>query len=575
MNSMFRMIAVSATLILAACQGYQSEGNFQLQNGAGWSGSEEVPNNLIPALSANATASQISATVTGDMIEYVDFYYEKELSPRRTVNQAPYTFTLSFDGLAAGAHELRVVAGIKMLGEVSTLTRYVPFTVPEKSAGPACNQRGQGQFFGCYYSGTNFDELKFTRMDQTIQFDFGTGGPGSGVAADNFSIKWQGDFDFSQAGTYRFRAKADDGIRVYVDGNRVIDEWRNQAATEFSADVTLTKGTHRIDVEYYEAFSLAEVSVSWAATSGGGSPATEPPPMSDGNYGARPVPRSKNPSSSDAFVAPNGSGSACTQASPCSLTTGLYGSKNFIWMASGTYNVTSQITLRNNKTLEALEPQRAIIDFGERNARLMVDNNTILRNVVVRRANNNSGIHIFGNYNLIEGVISERNYYSGISIWCGGYDNLTSPSGGSFNTIKDTIVRYNSENCAKEGGGTNCSDSDADGISISCGQGNRVTHVSALYNADDGIDVWRSYESTVENCLAMGSGRDPNDANRRVGNGNGYKMGGPLGTGNRHTFVNNWSYNNRVGDFSFNSGYGFTQVSGNVCGQDQAPCSPR
>lgn len=532
---------------------------------------------LEPMLSTSSTSTGVTVTVSGDMIQFVDFYVGEELSPRQHLTRAPFSITLPYSEMEAGENHVRVVAGIDMLGDISTITRYVPFTVPSGPSQPSCNEIGKDGFHGCYYAGTNFEDLVFTRFDKDIQFNFGNGSPDSRIPQDNFSIRWRGDFTFSEAGTYRFTARADDGVRVSVNGKRIINEWQNQAATTFNANVELTKGTHRVEVEYYEAYSSAEITVSWQRTSsGGGGLVQDPTPTlpSDATYGAREVRRSKQPSAGDTFVSPSGSGSACTQQNPCSLTTGM-NNGSFIWLMSGTYRPSDQLRLRSNKTIEALEPKKAIIDFQDRAGRITMDNNAVIRNIVVRRAGpglSGNGIQIFGNNNLIEGVISEHNYYSGIAIWCGGYDNLTNPSGGSYNIIKDTISRYNSENCK---GANNCSDSDADGISVSCGRGNLITHSEAHFNADDGIDVWRSYETTVQNSLATNSGADPNDASRRIGNGNGFKMGGPLNGGaNRHRFINNWGHTNKVSDFSRNSGLGFQEIRGNVCGTNRAACNP-
>lgn len=57
-----------------------------------------------------------------------------------------------------------------------------------------------------------------------INFNWGTGGPGGGIPADNFSARWTRTVDLA-AGRYRFTATSDDGIRVWVDGTLVIDQW--------------------------------------------------------------------------------------------------------------------------------------------------------------------------------------------------------------------------------------------------------------------------------------------------------------------------------------------------------------
>ena len=60
-----------------------------------------------------------------------------------------------------------------------------------------------------------------------------------------------------------FTARADDGIRVWVDGASVINAWRDQAPTTYQATVPLTAGTHEVRVEYYERGGGAVAEVRW------------------------------------------------------------------------------------------------------------------------------------------------------------------------------------------------------------------------------------------------------------------------------------------------------------------------
>ena len=101
-----------------------------------------------------------------------------------------------------------------------------------------------------------------TRNDTNINFNWGNGTPASGLPADRFSVRWSRTTSFD-AGTYRFRALVDDGVRIYVDGTRVLDAWVDGAQREVTVDVPLSGGTHAIRVEYYEATGQATIQVNW------------------------------------------------------------------------------------------------------------------------------------------------------------------------------------------------------------------------------------------------------------------------------------------------------------------------
>lgn len=93
---------------------------------------------------------------------------------------------------------------------------------------------------------------------------WGNGSP-AGVGPDHFSARWTGTFDFPTAGTYTFTAVSDDGIRVWVDGAPVLDEWRGQSPTTFTASRPLTAGPHQVRVEWYDGTLSAVARLSWAA----------------------------------------------------------------------------------------------------------------------------------------------------------------------------------------------------------------------------------------------------------------------------------------------------------------------
>jgi glucose/arabinose dehydrogenase len=91
-----------------------------------------------------------------------------------------------------------------------------------------------------------------TRQDDAVSFDWGAGPPAPGLPADGFSARWTRTADWT-AGTYRFAATGDDGIRVLLDGVTAVDGWSDHGPTTFTADVEVAAGEHTVVVEYYEA----------------------------------------------------------------------------------------------------------------------------------------------------------------------------------------------------------------------------------------------------------------------------------------------------------------------------------
>ena len=83
-----------------------------------------------------------------------------------------------------------------------------------------------------------------------LVFRWREGGP-EGVRKDRFATVAETSVHLPE-GRYRIRTISDDGIRVYVDGKRVTDNWTHHAPTEDKAEVLLSAGEHKIRVEHFE-----------------------------------------------------------------------------------------------------------------------------------------------------------------------------------------------------------------------------------------------------------------------------------------------------------------------------------
>jgi hypothetical protein len=110
-----------------------------------------------------------------------------------------------------------------------------------------------------------------------IDFNWGTGSIAGGMPTDNFSARWMRIASFD-AGTYRFHVVMDDAARMWVDNNLIVDSWRDGAAREVTADVTMTSGPHLLRVEYYERGGEAQIHAWWEKLSAGPTPSPSPPP---------------------------------------------------------------------------------------------------------------------------------------------------------------------------------------------------------------------------------------------------------------------------------------------------------
>ena len=136
---------------------------------------------------------------------------------------------------------------------------------------------GQGQtggtFTGEYYNGSTggspeFGELVLVREDFEINFDWGIGSPDPLVQNDGFQVRWTGTIYAEESGTYYFRAYTDDGLRLFIDEQSVIDEWWDFPATNHYGQIELDPGLHDLEMEYYENGGDAVALLYWIPPNG-------------------------------------------------------------------------------------------------------------------------------------------------------------------------------------------------------------------------------------------------------------------------------------------------------------------
>ncbi len=117
-----------------------------------------------------------------------------------------------------------------------------------------------------YYKGMNFESRVLTKTDPQINFNWGNNAPDPAVGVDSFSVRWTGEVEAAFTETYTFYVNTDDGVRLWVDGQLLVDRWVDQAPTENFGRVDLVAGnTYSFVMEYYENGGGAVAELRWSS----------------------------------------------------------------------------------------------------------------------------------------------------------------------------------------------------------------------------------------------------------------------------------------------------------------------
>ena len=183
--------------------------------------------------------------------------------------QGRTTFTVNRQ-LPQGAHQI-VLEYFEANGDAVAKFSYEPTTEPAPPLSPPGDPWAAEYFGNRDLSGTP----ALTRSDAAIDFDWSSGGPGGGVPTDNFSARWTKSLNVADPSTYKFTVIADDGIRLFVDGEKILDKWTTQSRTTYTVTKHLTAGAHQVVLEYFEAGGDAVAKLDYEKT------ADPPPPPPD------------------------------------------------------------------------------------------------------------------------------------------------------------------------------------------------------------------------------------------------------------------------------------------------------
>ncbi len=134
-------------------------------------------------------------------------------------------------------------------------------------ASPAGATTGTG-LYGEYYDSRSFTVRELRRLDSTVDFDWGTDSPSPLLGPDTFSVRWTGQVQPEYSESYTFKTRSDDGVRLWVNGQKLIDNWTDHGATDDSGTIQLQAGLkYDIRLEYYENGGVALIRLLWSSPS--------------------------------------------------------------------------------------------------------------------------------------------------------------------------------------------------------------------------------------------------------------------------------------------------------------------
>ena len=240
-------------------------GLFTFYNPSYFDNVRVTSNNQIPVVSINAPTGNASfeapaslpltasATDADGTVTRVEYFSGGTLIG--TATEPPYAF--AWTGVAAGTYYLTARA-VDNLGSVTT-SPVVRVTVEAPGNG----------LRGAYFKGTKATgNPVLTRIDPTVDFNWGKGAPGAGMGSDDFLVRWTGRVKPRYSETYTFYTVADGGARLWVNGTLLIDNTSKKGLVEKEGTILLAAGVrYDIVMEYTEDKGNAVARLLWSSHS--------------------------------------------------------------------------------------------------------------------------------------------------------------------------------------------------------------------------------------------------------------------------------------------------------------------
>jgi hypothetical protein len=165
---------------------------------------------------------------------------------------ASYTATVK-----SGAGGVKDAAGNALVADMAWSFAVAPAAPP-----------GQQGLKGSYFNNWNLTAFVLTRVDPTVNFNWGTGSPHPSIGPETFSVRWTGQVKADHTQVYTFSTVSNDGVRLWIGGTLLINNWTTHFPTENTGTITLQAGQwYTVKLEYFEGNGSSVISLSYASAS--------------------------------------------------------------------------------------------------------------------------------------------------------------------------------------------------------------------------------------------------------------------------------------------------------------------
>jgi hypothetical protein len=127
---------------------------------------------------------------------------------------------------------------------------------------------------GEYYSGRSFEDLKVTRQDADVDFNWDGQSPDPQLGKNDYSARWTGKLTPKEGGDYVFSVVSDDGARIWLDGKQIVDDWSVHAPHKIETKRIPLEAGHAYDlkIEYFQAEGGAQIHLAMARVDSSAAP---------------------------------------------------------------------------------------------------------------------------------------------------------------------------------------------------------------------------------------------------------------------------------------------------------------